>query len=216
MERKIIETPLGKKKAYYWDGEREYRRICGGVASPTGDQPGFLVMIGEAYPEDVRLKVRHLYLLGEYQNVATDKLIRRMSDFQNRFMVEQWYGNTEDSFLIHFIDSFNKGLVGKKKKGIFISDAPFCDDSHNLQFYAHLIKNRVEKNKKSLHFGETMITGAISSLASETIRKDKAERHPVLAALGYVISGLDESYVDVQKDRDIHTQHINKVFIEGL
>lgn len=216
MERKTIETPLGKKKVYYWDGEREYRRICGGVASPVGDQPGFLVLIGEAYPEDTRLKLRHLYLLGEYSNIATDKLIKRMSNYQNRYMVEQWYGNTDDSFLVHFIDQFNRGLVGKKLKGIFIADAPFCDDTHNLEFYAHLIKNRVEKNKKSLHFGESMVTGHISSLESEIIRKDRAEKHPVIAALGYVVAGLDETYVDIQKDRSIHEQHINKTFVDGL
>lgn len=220
IEKKFIKTPLDIKKSYYFDPIRqaEYRRVVGGISWPFGDKPGFIVVIAENYPKDVRLKLRHLKVLEEYESRETEKLVKRLYDLQNTFLVSMWYGETENLLMMHFIDRFNQRLPQKKKKkGVFIAEAPFADDNHNLRLYAHQIRNKILPTKKSLHFGNnSRIPGYFSGMQDEDIRKDKAQKHPIIAALGFVIAGLDEPYFDIPKDREMHEQLAQSRMVEGL
>lgn len=218
IEKKTITTPLGMKRAYYYDATnlREYRRITAGIAWSSGDQPAFLCVVAENDNIDPRLKLRHYWLLTEYENNDIDKVIRRMYDIQNKYLVDPWYGDTENLLMMHFVDRFNQRL-SKKKKGIYIAEAPFIEDVHNLRLYAHQIKGRTLPTKKSLHFGsQSQIPGQLSSLSPDDVQKRKAEDFPVIAGLGYCLSGLDEPYVDQSKDRDLHAQFVNQRMAEGL
>lgn len=218
IEKKHFETPLGQKKTYYYDAidETEYRRIAGGIGFPYGDQPGFLIVMAEDFPEDPRLKKRRIRLLTEYANDDIEKLIKSIYDYQNRYLIETWYGETDNLIMMHFIDKFNQSL-SKKKKGLYINDAPFSDDPHNLRLYSHQIKNLLIPTKKALYFGDnSQIPGYLSGLSDDQVRQDQAQKHPIIAALGFLVAGLSEPYYDVSKDREIQEAYIQKRAVAGL
>ena len=218
IEQKTIETPIGTKKTYYYDTSRmtEYRRIIGAVAWPSGEKLGFIVVIAEDYNKDPRLKLRHYRLLAEYDNITPERLVRRLYDFQNKYLVSPWYGEPDNLLMMHFVDKFNQGL-SSKQKGIYIAEAPFADDPHNLRMYANQIKDRMIQAKKSLHFGDkSRIPGALSGLTPQDVQTKNAQEFPAVAALGFALSGLDESWTDSSEDRELHEQFIMGNMVEGL
>jgi len=195
--------------------KREYRRIVGGVAWPYKDQPGFLCVIGESENKTRRLNLRFNYLLVESQNKEVDKLIKKMYDFQNRYLVQPWYGDVENLSMLHFVDQFNERLP-KEKKGIYISAAPFVEDTHNLRLYTHLIREQLTPAKKTLFFGQSQIPDQLNAMSSDDVQTKKAEAFPMVAALGYAILALDEPYTDVIRDRELHQAYVNQMSVEGL
>jgi hypothetical protein len=218
IEKKTYETPLGLKKSFFYDHKRlaEYRRIVGGLAWPSGEAPGFVLVIAENDHKDPRLKLRHYWLLDEHENNSAERLIKKLYDFQNKYMVNPWYGDTNNVLMMHFIDRFNNKLA-KKQKGIYLAEASFCDDPHNLRLYANQIGDRTAFAKKALHFGEaSRIPGALSILSPDDIYKKRAQEFPIVAALGFAIAGLEEPYVEVGKDREIHEQYLQATYAEGL
>lgn len=218
IERKTIESPLGLKQSYFYDAGRltEYRRIIGAIAWPSGELPGFIVVIAEDFHKDPRLKLRHYRLLDEYDNITTERLVRRLYDFQNKYLVSPWYGDPDNLLMMHFIDRFNQRL-SKKHKGIYIAEAPFADDVHNLRMYANQIKNRMIQAKKALHFGDkSRVPGVLSGLSPDDVQKKRAQDFPAIAALGFALSGLDEPWVDSSKDRELHEQFVAQRVVEGL
>ena len=56
----------------------------------------------------------------------------------------------------------------------------------------------------------------MSSLPPDDVQAKKVEDFPVVAALGYVLSGLEEPYADVSKDRELHEQFMQQKYVEGL
>ncbi len=218
IEKKIIATPLGSKETFYFDTTniKEYRRIVGGTGWPSGDNPGFICVAGEDVNKITRLKTRKCWLLAEFESSDIEKLVKRMYDLQNKYLIETWYSDTENALMMHFVDRFNRKL-SKKKKDVCISEAPFIGEAHNLRVYAHQIKGRVSPAKKTLQFGgNSRIPGVISGLSPDDVQKKKAEDYPAIAALGYIISGLDEPYIDVASDRELHDQLMQGRMVEGL
>lgn len=218
IEKKVIKTPLGLQREYYCQHEpyREFRRVIGGLGWPSGEQQGFVCVAGESDHKVARLNLRKIWLLAEYESGNIEKLIKRVYDLQNKYLVKSWYSDTENVLMMHFVDRFNSKL-SKKKKGIYIAEAPFIGETHNLRVYAHQIKGRSRPEKKSLHFGSnSRIPGVLSSLSPDDVQKKKAEDFPAIAALGYVLSGLDEPYCDISGDREIHEQFMAQRCVEGL
>lgn len=218
IEKKTYETPLGIKRTFFYDSDRltEYRRIVGGVAWPVGERPGFVTVIAEDDHKNPRLKLRCYRLLDEYENINPERIIKKLFDFQNKYLVNIWYGDDRDILMSNFIDNFNNSLT-KKQKGIYIAEAPFCDDSHNLRMYANQIKERMVSVKKALFFGETSkLPGALIALTPDDVAKKRAQEFPIIAALGFTIAGLDEPYIEVGEERDLFEQYRQKVYAEGL
>jgi len=194
----------------------EHRRTVGGVGWPSGEKPGFICVIGEDDHKVARLKVRNYWLLAEFESTDIEKLIRRIYDLQNKYLIQTWYSDTENVLMMHFVDRFNLKL-SKKKKGIYIAEAPFIGETHNLRVYSHQVKNRSHPERKSLQFGRnSMIPGVLAGLSPDEVQKKKAEDYPAIAAIGYCVSGLDEPYFDQSNERDLHDRFIQSRMVEGL
>ena len=218
IEKRTIETPLGIKRRYFfdWGNMREYRRIVGGIAWPSGESKGFVCIVGEDDHERDRLKIRDFWVIHEHENRDVEKLIKTIYDLQNRYLIKTWYSNTDNVLMMHFVDKFNSKL-SKKKTGIYIAPAPFCDDVHNLRLYANQVRGLTAPAKKTLNFGGTsLIPGVLRGLSPGDVQKKKAEDFPAIASLGYVLSGLSEPYADISKEREIHEQFIQQRTVEGL
>ena len=216
--RHTLETPLGAKRDFFLDisNNREYRRVVGGVAWPYKEQQGFLCVIGESDHVTHRMRTRFNYLLAESQINEIDKLIKQMYDIQNKYLVQTWYSDTENLTMMHFVDKFNEKLP-RGKKGIYITDAAFMDDSHNLRLYNHLIRSQTIPSKKKLYFGDqSRIPSQLNEISPDDTQTKKAECFPVVAALGYVLSGLDEPYTEISREREMQQIYFNKQAVEGL
>ena len=212
IEERTIKTPMGSTKKYFYNSVRpaEYRRIAGGIAWP-GAEPGFIVVIGEDYHEDPTLKIRHFRVLDEFES---DDVIKKMYDFRNVYKVQNFYGDSNNEIMMKFISRFNKKL-DSRKKGLYVSEAPFVNDPHNLKYYAPLIRKRLDRAKKALWFGgESQLPNKIRGLTS--VDKASISSHPAIAALGYAIAGLDEPYFDYTNVRETQEIMLNNYNVAGL
>jgi len=218
IEKKYIETPLGSKRSFFYDDTnlKEYRRIVGGLAWPSGDKPGFLCVVGEDDHKIPRLKTRAYWLLAEYKTNNVDKLVKRCYDLQNRFLISTWFSAVNDVIMMNFVDKFNSKL-SKKKKAIYLSEAPFVGEPHSMKLYANQILGMTDPAKKTLYFGtNSSIPDVLLSLDPEQIKKQRVEEYPHIAALGYIISGLEEPYFDISSDYQLQQQYINSRMVSGL
>ena len=223
IEKRKYETPLGVRKSHYIDlqNDMNYRRISGGIAWPYAQESGFVCVLSEDYYKNARLKKRHYRLLDEYAEFDVEKLIRRMYDFQNRYLIDIWYGDPDNELMGYFLDKFNMAIPKKKKGrqavGVCVSAAPFASDNHNFRMYAHAIKSRIVKGKKSLHFGDkSVLPGMLSSLSPDIVQNDSVQKYPIIAGLGFAIAGMDEPLVDIAREQEIHEQHIARRTVVGL
>jgi len=217
IEKKTIKTPVGESKEYYYqvDPYFEYRRIIGGIAWPA-ESAGFIVVIGEDYRKDPTLKLRHYRLLDEYEGNDIPALIKKLYDFQSIYKVQNLYGDSNNEMMMKFIFKFNQSL-GQRKKGVFVSEAPFIDDNHNFKYYAPQIKKMINRATKSLHFGaHSQLPGKLSSLTAIDVDKAKISDYPPIAALGYAVAGLNEPYFDYAQARDIQNKMIANYNVAGL
>lgn len=217
IEQKTITTPMGTKKKYFYDPQKpaEYRRIVGGIAWPA-EKDGFIIVTGEDYHEDPTLKLRHYRLMDEFEGDNISRLIKKLYDYQNIYKVQNWYGDPDNEMMMKFISKFNQGL-GPRKRGVYISEALFVNDAHNFKYYAPQIKKLISKSAKSLHFGQSsQLPGRLSGLTSIDVDKAKISDYPSIAALGYSIAGLSETYYDYIAARELQDQMIQTYNVEGL
>jgi hypothetical protein len=216
ITRHEMTTPMGNVRHYYRDVKNnfEYRRVYGGLAWPSGEMPGFVVVVTEDERLTPELQTRILRVYAEHATNDVPALIRKAHDLEYYYNVQSWYGDNET--MMRFVTAFNRSLP-KTKQGFYITAAPMVDDAHNLQLYAHQIRERIRPAKKSLYFGDhTMISGAFGVLTDEDVKKKRASEFPAIAALGYVVAAMEESYCDSGLARDLLDQHIASVTVEGL
>ena len=103
------------------------------------------------------------------------------------------------------------------KKAIYIADAPFADDRHNLRLYANQIKSRTTPTNRSLFFGkDSKIPSALKGLSPDAVQMKQAQLFPIVASLGFALGGLEEVFLESSRDQDLHNQYYNRVEAEGL
>lgn len=196
MERKTYIHPLTEIKETYYSNQkwgqdyREYRRIIGGIAWPYGIKPGFSVVIGEDRYEDITRKKRHYHLLAEDENTDSMGLLKKCLELQGQYLVNSWYGNTQNEPMMEFAFEINKKR-DKGIKGLYISDAPHIGDPHAFEFYVDITKQRMMGKYKSLHLmEESRLPSYLMELKSHQLSKVKAETFPAIASFGYAVSAL--------------------------
>ena len=218
IARHSVETPMGQTRVYFRDVKThmEFRRVMGGVAWPAGERPGFVVVVTEDDRVTPELKTRILRIYAEHATTDVPGLIKRAYDLGYYYNVQTWYGDNSNEMMMKFVSVFNRKLP-KTKKGMYLSNAPMVDDAHNLQLYAHQIRERIRPAKKSLYFGDfTQISGAFGVLTEEDVKKKRAGEFPAIAALGYVVAAMEEAYFDQGQARDLFNRHVAQQSVEGL
>ena len=207
IEIKYDPNPLGGEPIKYYhnketgDQYREYRRIVGGIAWPCGGKKGFAVVLAEDKSEDPVLKTRPLRLLDEHPNLSPGDLIRRCSDFQGEYQVEEWLGDDTHRGYMNVLSRQNK---------VHISPAPFLGDPHALETYLSSIRERTQPNKKSLFLKKDSLLLAALNAFPEDKMTAPASDFPPIAALGYVVSCLDEMPYDNTKDEAARDEYVAK------
>jgi len=218
IEKRVVETGLGRKHTYFYDAGKnaEYRRVVGGVAWPVANSLGFVCVLAEDDHAHPRLKTRICRVLDEFESLDVDRIIKRLYDFQNRYLLTPWYGDCSNNMMGYLVDQFNRNL-GLRKKAIYVEEAPFADDAHNLQLYANQIKARTMANKKSLFFGpDSKLPAALTGLTPDAVQTKAAQLFPPVAALGFALGGLDEPYAEGSHDQELHDRYRSRMAVEGL
>jgi len=173
---------------YYRDGdERFYKRIWAGIVPPS-ERPGAIVVVAE------ELSLRppaHIYWIDESQESATDHLMQQALDFKALYQVQEFYGRTKDKDFYRYLSFWNANRRERNLKTIEISEAPNSAEG-NISFHIGVIRNRLSPNQKTLHLGESkLLPAAFQELSMSDVSTAKDFEHPVLAALGFVVSALD-------------------------
>ena len=178
-----------RTETYYIDqNNHEYRRIAGGLAWPSGDLPGFAVVVGEDFHKDVAVGARGYRIVAENTQPNVTDLIKWAFEAQKQYKVKPWFGDTKNRGMMAFVSRFNKPY---RPKGLRLRDAPQLDDPHALEYYIHLILDKTKPNRKILHFGQSQVANALMSFVPENMRGPAADKYPGITSLGYAVSYLD-------------------------
>ena len=188
---------LNVSNYYYREGdERLYKRIWGGLAPPS-EKPGAIVVVGE---ELALRPPAHIYFVDEAQESALDNLLQRALDFRGLYQVQEFYSCTKDNDYLRYLSHWNAGRREKHLKTVEISTAPNSSSDGNISFHISLLRSRLAPNEKTLHLGESkLLPAAFNELSMSEVAKATDSQHPLLAALGYVVSALD-SYANWDRD----------------
>ena len=184
---------------YYRDGdERFYKRIWAGIVPPS-ERPGAIVVVAE------ELSLRppaHIYWIDESQESATDHLMQQALDFKALYQVQEFYGRTKDKDFYRYLSFWNANRRERNLKTIEISEAPNSAEG-NISFHIGVIRNRLSPNQKTLHLGESkLLPAAFQELSMSDVSTAKDFEHPVLAALGFVVSALDSYGAEWNKQEE--------------
>lgn len=201
-----------EKKEGYFVGQsensyKEYRRIIGGFSWPSPMKSGFMIVIAEDYHKDKNLDKRHYHIMTEYENDDAMELLKYCHQIQNRYCIERWCGDDKNLPMMELLSKFNRG----KKKGVYISSAPFLDDPHAFEYYVSLIKDKIVYGKKILYFGEeSKLPVYLMELAPEKVSNSRNQDYPAIRALGYIISALEIDSIDNKGIKKIIDMHFDK------
>lgn len=182
---------------WYRDGdERFYKRIWAGICPPS-ERPGAIVVVAE---ELTLRPPAHIFWIDEAQETATDNLMQKALDFKALYQIQEFYGRTKDKDFYRFLSFWNANRREKNLKGVEISQAPNSGEG-NISFHIGVLRNRLSPNQKTLHLGESkLLPAAFQELSMSDVSTAKDSDFPVLAALAFVVTALNE-YSDFGRDQ---------------
>ncbi len=168
------------------ENNASYRRILCGFAWPFADRAGFAIVLGEDFEKDYSLQLspRHLRILIEHESFDLEELYRACLRFQSIYLFKSVLGNYHNPLR----DIWRKYEKNEKRLEI---DPPCYFDEITLNLVAQLVKKNTASDRKTLHFGKSVLPGYLTTLIPKSIEKEKLECKPALAALGYVLSEME-------------------------
>ncbi len=161
----------------------EYCRISGGIGWPSAAQPGALVIIGETREMDPILGRSHLHLLITYQTHNFEKLISKAGIFRRTYFIDRY-----------FLDLSNEPMreaMYRAGPSFNSTQAPYGGEAGNLRFYIVLAQQLTSADGKILFFMEDQAVKNSLKELDETRIRSPAEDSPLLAAMGYVLAGME-------------------------
>ena len=159
-----------------------YRQITGGVAWPSGANPGWAVVLGQDYLKDEVLKKYHFRVLAESDFINPTDLLRRCFEYKKQFFAGPWYGNTGNTVMMDVLNSMDINY--------YIDGAPFADDQNSFQYYVSQVRECTMPSKKFLHFGkQSKLPGHLMGLPMQRVSHTKAQDYPAVLSLGYALTG---------------------------
>ena len=163
--------------------ERNYRRVVGAVAWPSGSEPGCLAVVGEEWTKDLQLNAHRLWLIKEAQQDTIHDLCRRMAELRISHGADMWLGNRDNLGAMKVFQQSNR-LLGRP---LSIMSAPFAGEP--LKVIDLQIGELLQPERKILTMGESK-TAAIGQELTPKDMKHRVDEYPALAALGYAVTYL--------------------------
>ena len=167
----------------------EIGRRVGGIGWP-GDQPGFVVVLGEEkYPYYDRKTYRYC-LLDEAEENDLSKLIDRCLDFKKKTPWLQFVARRDADSLRYLrmrANGTGNGLIS------MIRPAPHSETGL-ISYHINLLKSSLISEKKTLFLNEkSKLSSCLMAVPSVGIDKITDGQFPAVAALGYALAVLIET-----------------------
>ena len=181
-----ISTKYKGKHYYHADRKIIFDRVCGAIGWP-GERQGFAVVVGE---KDMGRNGINRFILAEATAKSFGELLSDCLKIQKRMELKRW----ETVFVPgaeKYIDIFNAKAFEKGTDRIASVDEPL-EANEYIQMSVELILDAVRSGNKNLHFfKDSSLPADLQSLPSNT-SKLKIVEYPSVAALGFVISYMEE------------------------
>jgi hypothetical protein len=160
----------------------KYGRIIGGLAWPAVSS-WFALVVAEDFDEDPS-KIRHIRVLAEIEDQDPEPLFQKCLELRQRYQIQDFFGNSGDKPMMELLRDFNRDLEDVSSLSLCL--APFPED---FAYHVRVIRERLNQDKKTLHFGEkSILPGCLMELSPEEATKGSVYDHPAIAALGYAVS----------------------------
>jgi len=167
----------------YRDKERLYQRVVAGIGWP-GAKPGAVCVVGE----EAGFRDFQHYLLAEAEEHDPGEFLKICVDLQGKYSISGFYGRSDEANL-EYLNQWNKERRDKHLSPLYVSSAPFSDDGR-LQYHLSIVKDKLRVEQKSLHLGESRVSGLLMEIQADELGKVVDSEHPLVAALAYAVSTL--------------------------
>lgn len=204
IKRKVVHGFYGDSELFLDDESGvEYQRIIGALAWPAGSKSAFAVVVGESKQTEKKNGYKpglHYHVLSQCEFYTPEDVLRRCATLNRSHHVQAWYTDTSNEPMMK--------LFYRLRIPISLTDAPFAQDPDALGLYIGIIRGRTVPGHKSLHFTGTTIPNRLLEIEDQKVKRStRAEDYPVLAALGYALSALDNSKYNPNEQREADAMH---------
>ena len=180
---------FGHPETFFEDKETgdQFCRVAGGLAWPSGANPGGVVVVAETRRVDPVLRKRPYNVLVTYETLDVGRLLNVCKDLRARYFLKPFYTDMSNKPMIDHLYRLNV-------TGLHVMDAPFSDDPDGFRYYIALIQELTNPNRRILYLGhDKTLPAHLRQIDATKIRGATIEEYPLLSALGFCLSGL-ESY----------------------
>lgn len=189
-------SPSGRETTWYENAQtkREYSRIIGGLAWPSGDRGAFAVVVAQSRWANPVLRRKDFYVVAETEQDRTcgiQDFFEALSKLTKHYCVEEWYGNPDDAGMMDLLYRWQthhktamKEILGP---GLLPCPAPYIDDPGMGRFMVSTIRKHLSPHVKILTLGKSSLATHLSGISE----KDRPEDYPAVMALGYVMAAYD-------------------------
>jgi hypothetical protein len=185
---------MGARSGYTdLESDRDYLRICGGVAWPFNGRPGFVVLIGEAF-RDLRYHDPPVfYGIAESRYRIDEDMLSKCVELAS--IVDTWYSNTTRQAQYIPLHQFNQRQVEKNLRRIQLINVPMLsEDGDAAQLFSYadseLDKRTLGGRKTIFLAGCPQVQAALQKVPEGPTRPELILGLPEVTALYYALGAM--------------------------
>ncbi len=167
----------------YRDTERAYQRVVAGIGWP-GAKPGAVCVIDE----EATYRAPNLYLLDEIEESDPGEFFRVCTDLEGKYSIGKFCSRLDEANL-EYLSMWNRQRRESRLSTLSVSGAPFSDDGR-VQYHLSIVKDKLRMEQKSLHLGDSRVSGLLVEIQTGEVSDIKDSEHPLIASLCYAVSAL--------------------------
>jgi len=168
----------------YRDGIRLYQRVLAGIGWPSA-KPGAVCVVGEE--TGFKAPYQH-YLLAEREEADPGEFFKVCVDLEGKFKISGFYSRLDEPSL-EYLSQWNRERRESHLSTLHVSAAPFSDTG-SLQYHLSLAKDKLRVHQKTLHLGESRVSGLLAEIQTGELVDIKDAEQPLIAALCYAAAAL--------------------------
>ncbi len=179
-------------------GQRDFRRIWGGIAWPEFPKPGAVCIVGELMPDKENVKFGKLILLDREQEEGIEDLLKKTTNLKDQYCAKSFYADPSNQEwmatfkkadgLTHYEEGHDDKTFFPYFKGewltAFIAEAP---QANNPEFGLQIISDWLKGGRLLVEgrLREILVADGVFPVTKDMLKEGTP---PVLRALGFVLA----------------------------
>lgn len=168
-----------------------YCNIVGGIAYPTAEKPGIVLVSGIQNDPDVKF-----IILETYEDANVFKLIEKAVNLRGKYgfgldsrILPSWYGDQEkfQTLILKCSESLEK--IHGSTSGLYIKDMVDMRERHSFPLYVRQIFDTLKTQRLDIN-GDIVLTGHLQGFQRQDAEKGKTEDFPAVGLLGGIVHSL--------------------------